>query len=702
MAITPKNHSIRRLLTGYLLIGMIESLGAVLFLLSLPSDTTGALLLRYSSQRLILIGVGLLPLVVFGVLLFNHLKAQNNSWVQHWLSVLPSVLLGILAKVLGILVVIIWVLVDRYLPGGPEMFYIRQRVLPLLLLASLILLQTLLLTIWANRHLHNVSPFDTLLAFPLAAELLERIAAWCNRLLEKASDRVSRKFLVGLFLLWPLSINFLVSKLFYGTSIFNFFPGNADEVKYWMEAAAFKTAGLHGGQFGTNHLYPRLDISHFGAQGPFFPILMGSFAKLIGWNLFTPPIVNLILLAATLGLFLLILKPNKKELLASWLLIASFPPLYIFISSLMQQVLHICFGIIIAALLIRMLKSEDNHLNRWVFLLITAVFLASLFRYTWVAIYFLVLIAAWYKLDWKQWLVVLALSISLAVVAFSSAAWLWRPPVDVRLELGSAAQSGVGSGIYAIWKNIWGNLSNLLEHNKFPIQVFRLQFVLLTISSFFFVITFLAKKRFIQPGNQQLSILIHSLNILGLFLMNVALYYVRSWNDYRIWAPHLMLSLILLLFSGPRREYWLVLFVGLLVFAAPGQILPLVDYGRGGGRDILSVEQDIEEFRMATQPYLTFDPALNKWCNTIEIGKYGQTDQNMRAPLFGAPSGFGFMTTLNWEGVEPQQIMAKYMLFDPVIMEKDQPGLFEQLDLIFLTETSLGNLYLNHASACPD
>src|SRR5690606_27681811 len=111
-----------------------------------------------------------------------------------------------------------------------------------------------------------------------------------------------------------------------------------------------------------------------------YPALLGTIARVTGWEYSTPVLYNLAYLSAALTVFLCFIKPTRKQLL--WLVLAliTFYPMHLFIPTAMQESFHQAAGIILSILFfIRLQRGEDTP--RWVdFLFVALIILISLIR----------------------------------------------------------------------------------------------------------------------------------------------------------------------------------------------------------------------------------------------------------------------------------------------------------------------------------
>ena len=683
--------------------GLVESLIALAVLLRLPADQDTAWLLGYSRNRWILFGAIFYILVVFAGSSYWLRKANAKAKIASLPARLPNHFFTDLVKLIILILCGLWLSYNQYFVRiAEESIFLWQRIMPLFVLAVLLGFQSLALVLYMNQATNEMAWIETIFSFPRADALLFKIENGIYISTAKIAEKSNRFILISLVLIWPLAFNALLSWSLYSTSVTDFVVNNADEVKYWLEAAAFKAGNFNGGQhagsLGSSRRRPVAEDDS-GAHGPFFAILQGGAGKLIGWQTYTPVLMNIIVLAFALGIFLIVLKPDTQKLLVLWLLLATYLPIYVFIPSAMQQTLHQAFGLVAAALFVRWIVIDQESGFRWAVWLVVLVFFASLFRYSWALLYIPILLIGFFRLKRSVFHLLLGIITLCAGAAFAAANFFWAPyPIDIRFQIADAFQSGMLDGISAVWRNIARNFLQLFENNMPWVMVFRLQFGVQLISAVGILGYFIYNRKLhLSSPSEQLN-LVHGLNISSIFILNLSFYYVRSWNDYRIWVPHLLLSMVLLLYAETRRAFWITLLIGIFAFGALGSVGALMDFAHMN--DYPEVLTEIKAFTHQTEPYLKFDPEHNKWCHTVTISKYSLGDQNIRAALTGLPAGFGFMTIINWDTMRPEQFESKYVLANPAYVEGVAPGFLNSLDLEYLTSTSLGNLYLNPNSSC--
>lgn len=697
-----KREQVTAAVRKFALWGGVESLLAFVVLLLLPADPKSAWLLGYSQSRWMLFFAVLIPAGVF-LVLFRHIHSKRSSSpLVNWLQGVSTQVWSILSKANALVIILGLLGVKRLWQSGlPNLEEILLRLLPVIVLALLVLFQSLILEFKINAAVYGTPWYETLFNFRWASAWLDWLEIKVSAFVDVAAKKIPRPALLAIFIGWPLLVNMVVSRLFFGTGLKDFISDGADSVKYWVEATAFYTGGFNGGQITVDHAVARVDAVHFGAHGPLFPMLQGSLGKLLGWHLYTPVLINLVFLLAAFCLFLMILKPSGKYLVGSWLLFALYTPMYIFIPLNLQQIWHQSLAIVIAALFVKWVGAEGETSGKAVYWLLLAVFIATLFRYTWLVMYFPVLVVGWYRLDKRKWFGLLGSVIVLGLLAFASAAFLWSPyPADIRFLIMEAFRSSFSEGVQMVLANVERNMAGLFALEEIWFVVFRLQVGVVALAGTAFLIRFVAEKQFRKPDKDALLQTASAINILGIFVLNMTLFYVRAWSDYRIWGPHLLISLVLLLYARPKKVFLAVVLAGLLLLISPIQTLEQLDFAHG--QDVSQQMAEISAFRESIEEYLVFHPEQNRWCNTVEISKYGDEDQILTYVFTGLTPGFGYSSTLEWQGTSAADLIGKYALLEPAYMEEAAPGYMERLDLEFLTMTPLGNLYLNLNSICPD
>ena len=106
--------------------------------------------------------------------------------------------------------------------------------------------------------------------------------------------------------------------------------------------------------------------------------------------------------------------------------------------------------------------------------------------------------------------------------------------------------------------------------------------------------------------------LTHVLNLALVVLLVVMLFDVAWWRDYRVVAPHLLLSLLLLVACGRTRVVAVAVLAGLLLTPSF-----LADYKVLATRQFTDEQARIDAFATQTGGTLVYQAQDDPWCNTI-------------------------------------------------------------------------------------
>ncbi len=174
-----------------------------------------------------------------------------------------------------------------------------------------------------------------------------------------------------------MSIPFLIvffSLLAKGKSISDCVPVWGDELWWWQQTNAVSAFGKPLGYWGYNGNTAR--IGTFASWGLLPAMPYGLFAMSFGWSFSGYVLANLFYQTICVGLFIWLVKPDRKGLLLLLLLNATqvIRNGYLFIA--MQECVRCALGLVAAGLLIRLYRSleSENRINGW-FLSLTAAYL---------------------------------------------------------------------------------------------------------------------------------------------------------------------------------------------------------------------------------------------------------------------------------------------------------------------------------------
>jgi hypothetical protein len=180
----------------------------------------------------------------------------------------------------------------------------------------------------------------------------------------------------------------------------------------------------------------------------------------------------------------------------------------------------------------------------------------------------------------------------------------------------------------------------------------------------------------------------HIVNLGGILSVTIALYDVEDWRDYRVLAPHLLLSFILLILvpvSGRLVNIALAVAIAFNLSMAP----VFVDSFRTVRTEAFRKLDFSTANPLATE--LAYLPSTNGWCNTILLPE-ALLD---RPELLLIPPGIGLSWSFDLNRASPPR--SHYLLLDPpsiAVVER------QSWKLELVSTTSVGNLYRNPHAGC--
>lgn len=428
-----------------------------------------------------------------------------------------------------------------------------------------------------------------------------------------------------LIALTPALVTSLLVSSQLGARLPVFHPAWSDEVINWQEVNTFKQVGLNGGYFTYEEQTAASEPLHFGNHGAAFPILIGSLARVFGWDLNSGPFYNLAFLAVALFFAMWMLKPNPFQSLLILLLVALAYPVLLYAPSTMQESLMHALGILVGAFILKL--SAPGTKPWWLkALAMLVVLMAGLLRLTWV-VAFVPLIFLMKEKKSIGWAVVsVVLSAVIIAALYKVFSWWTAPYPDffvlklLEPGLGLAQRAGLLFG--HIGQNLKNTFSFAAPSTGSEI-LFRYQFVALMI------LLVLAFKRNKMAAGSGLFILATS------FLMVLAFYDVSRFRDYRIFAP-LMLTgwLVYLLTLKSPREWRSLLAYALIASNLLGIKLFLADYQMHLNQFAAGWDPVGETYTPAFES-IAFLPDGDPWCNSLLSDRFSGENLNT------LPAGIG-------------------------------------------------------------
>jgi hypothetical protein len=175
--------------------------------------------------------------------------------------------------------------------------------------------------------------------------------------------------------------------------------------------------------------------------------------------------------------------------------------------------------------------------------------------------------------------------------------------------------------------------------------------------------------------------LLHGVNLglpLAFVLVAYDTYFLR---DYRVLAPHLLLSLLVLVMQRRRRLLGVVLLAALLCFPSFTRSFRQLHAGH-----FADDPAAMRRFGDNLARFVAYRPGADPWCNSL------LADVDLAPFLKTVPAGIGIGVTMNWRDVA-RPLRSKYLLVKP---GRDPFG----ADPVRLVAGLEARLYVNLAAHC--
>ena len=169
--------------------------------------------------------------------------------------------------------------------------------------------------------------------------------------------------------------------------------------------------------------------------------------------------------------------------------------------------------------------------------------------------------------------------------------------------------------------------------------------------------------------------------------MVLMLWEVTGWHDYRIVAPHLLFSLLLLAACGRTLVVAVVVLAGLVV--SPSF---LAAYANQAPPQFTEEQARIDAFAAQTAGTLVYRAQDDPWCNTILL-----PFQALSTPeALAIPAGIGI--SFDFDITSRNELRSRHVMVD----DESRDSLTEVFDLQFVSATAIGDLYRNAGKPCTD
>lgn len=495
--------------------------------------------------------------------------------------------------------------------------------------------------------------------------------------------------LLALFvILMPSLVGVVLVHWVHHTSINHFAPAWSDEVYYWHQSATFADVGLNNGYYTVSENQARLDGARYYVWGPFTPALYGLLARITGLHhsWLSVLVINAALLSVAIAVYIAIVRPTIGRLLLLGLLVATFIPTIILWPTAMQQVMQQAWAFLIAAgfyVVFNQRQSSATTVQRHGVTLALAVFimLVSLTRPTWLL--FLPALALLHLRQYTVKRILLALFLSGVAMVIVAAIYQFSAPPYPHFR--SDFMRLLGESIPAAFAALFDYVRENIDHLFVGGPIYLLQRVQIVVILLWGGVVWWRSRR--NPDKRlsfvYLFILYH---LLAAYVATIALHEVIHVRDYRVLAPHLLLTLALLL--ALKRDWLVIIITGSMIVFLPHALTEYATYSNFN----LDIQMEYVDWNEQVDAIATYDPdAPDAWCNSVLHSPIYFTRPGL---LLSFDAGLGLSWLYHWTALS--QPKARYLL----LTHEDVEHYLGVLPLDRKLAVPGGNLFINLTVNC--
>lgn len=510
----------------------------------------------------------------------------------------------------------------------------------------------------------------------------------------------SRLFVAIALGVLPIVITLLLVTFYMRTTLSAAIPTGSDEIDYWHEIKTFSEVGFNSGYYTYEETSAPASFTHFGAHGPVFIGVIGLLAKLTGWHYSTMTYYNFAIIFIALVTLVYAIPWTRRQFLALFIMIGSCWGLLLFLPLTMQETTHFAIAILAACIFYQQLANPEPLSLRFKVLAILFFVAAGLIRSSWTFLVLPLLLLDTGNQTRSDYLKAIVLAGAVIAIPFFLFVYLSAPyPLNFSRVLLRVFTRSPLEGI-SVWIQYFVlNMQRL--RLGYPLEVInRYQILLLLMAlALGFLATRLPRRSIISRWFKRLStssreVYFHWLNLGFILFAQLLLYDVFHTRDYRIFAPHLLLSLLLLLALNRMLLTWGMLAIAVLCTVFFLQTYDAIAHNidQTLGRETASryeISAQVESFEQTTAGLIVYTPdPVSGWCNTIFT-------YDFYPELLTLPAGIGITTSIDTQNFE-RQPQSRYLL----LRDEDLAPLLDYIEVEPLTTTNRGTLYLNLNAAC--
>jgi hypothetical protein len=399
-----------------------------------------------------------------------------------------------------------------------------------------------------------------------------------------------------------------------------------DQVGYWHRISSFAEVGFDTGYYSPDEVALPHDAIRYGVNGPWFAMVYGSVAMIVGWGFATSVYLNIVVLTLAVIAFAMLANLGPSRTLVAGLALAVSWPVLLYVPTSSQESFQQAIAIVLAGVFYRAVQRGPELSAAEKVLGVALLTAASVLRYSW-ALLFPVLILLLVRPVTARRVVA---GITVGVVAAYGAAALTTILQPAGYNQGTALLDRVRAdpvaGVSTVVRTTWTNLELLLYPGALdptaPTFVIRGSLDATGLQSWEIVgLTVLALLAALDAtGRIRVAsvlrdvplreALFHVVNLGVVTLAALAFYLPNGY--YRVLGAHLLLSVLLLVAIGRLRIVLVIVLLNLVWF--PSFLNAYQTWGANFGLDHARIARE----RATVAARIRHDArARNPWCNTL-------------------------------------------------------------------------------------
>lgn len=510
-----------------------------------------------------------------------------------------------------------------------------------------------------------------------AVELQKSIAYWLR---------------AGVWACLPILGTLVLVGMRYNITPLAYRPFNGDDMFYWHQAKTFSQVGFGGGYYTYYERPAKALFTHFGNQGPIYPLIYGSLGALFGWHTYSAILYNHLLLAAAFLVFIRIARLPQNKLWLAGLSSGLFAPLLFYAGTSWYESFNHSLAIFMAAIMGILLRQGTKTKIYTRLLFIGVGFFCAATRASWAMLMVPLTFLCLSEMSiWRRLMLTVSGGGVLAIGAYRLWSYMASPyisflPFSGQEETGEPINNLIARYFIAASENIRYLSSQPFFSSETLLSLSALGLISISIFIIIKKILHLFRKNstFAQELPDIFEFTFHIFNISVSFVIVLLIASFGGGRFVRYMGVSLLISIFFLLAQG-RYKIALV-FIMFNLVGLPSLIKQYTTFHFYNYQGYYE-ESVFEELRAVAEEYIIYQPSSNGWCNSLLL----EDDQQ---PFMVIPAGIGlavkFEDENNWKYRLPLQ--SRYLILD-----RDPPG----DNWAWLAKTPFGDLYLNTLTECP-